>query len=103
VKRLALRPFSPSRRGSRLSSFPLPCRAVCLYGDLAGTELAADLFIQAQYRGFLLCCGTHTINRYQGIVDTMVQLFVPWTSGFMAFQPPDSFGMRRDRNEGEGT
>src|ERR1700685_37981 len=45
VQRLALRPFSPSRHGAGFYLFHY-LAAVCLYGDLADTKFAADLFIQ---------------------------------------------------------
>src|SRR5271167_4717246 len=37
------------------------------------------------------------VGRYQSIDDTMVQLFVPQTSGVMIFRQPDSIGMRTTR------
>jgi hypothetical protein len=48
--------------------------------------------------GNLLCqFATHwlAVGQYQSIDDTIVQLFVPHTSGFMSLQQSDSIGIRR--------
>jgi hypothetical protein len=50
----------------------------------------------------LFFCGPNTINRYQGIVDTIVQLFGHPPSGLMAFMSLDSIGLRTTKDEGEG-
>ena len=47
--------------------------------------------------GNLLCqFATHwlAVGRYQSIDETIVQLFVPHTSGFMSLQQSDSIGIR---------
>jgi|SRR5208283_190452 len=86
--------------------------AVCLYGDFAKpgsspTRLfnrpeATNASTSSEIsRPFCFSAASEGANRYKSIADTLVQLFVPQTSGVMAFQQPDSSGMKRDRNKGE--
>jgi hypothetical protein len=109
----ALRHFHQAGEGAGFHLFQY-LAAVRLYGDFAkpsssptclfnrpeATNAATSSEIS---RPFCFSAASKAVNRYKSIVDTLVQLFVPQTSGVIGFQRPDLFGMEHKRNKGEGS